>query len=534
MIWEKYRKSNNYLQEHGYIDKAQWYWNMYLGNQWEGISLTEKKKADLPVMNITKQVVDYKTAAIGQNQMTAVFSDPKGGNDEVYDLLNDFWKKRWDKEDMNTKMYELVMQAGIQGDGFIYFGTNEKSQLIPDTSILLADENDPDIQSQKYIMIRQRLFVSDIKKQAMENGVTDISAITADTEDDYIVGNKNEIEYRGDEGKCTAVIYFEKRRNENGDVTVWTGKAVKGCDYEPLHPLSLSNKRNETFYESKLYPIVKLPCTTVPNNARGRGWVEDLTSNQLILNKTYARESASIATVAFPKIAYNTNALDNPEDLKEVGAPIAVNGNAESISSMIQYLNAQPMSGDVANFIEDVFTKTKMVAGASDAITGISDPTRVSGSAISEIREQSTLTLKGNVIKLKKCYEDIARIRLDTWQTYYPDGVEVQRTPTPAEQQEIENGEQVDLLETIDGATLRELEPNIVIDVSLQTEATKDGTQAILDNKLEKGNLQFSEWVEASDPNGRVPVAKLKKILEERKAKGLDINTGLPPVQQQM
>lgn len=511
-IWKKYLKSQQYLDEQGVIRNANWYWDMYLGEQWRGVKTSTK----LPVMNITKQVVDYKTAAIAQNQMTAVFSDSKDRYqyEDLYKTLNRKWKAFWKDNKMDAKMYRMVLEAGVQGDAYLYFGERDRSMLVPDTAVLLADEQQSDIQLQKYIMLRYRPFVEDVKKEARMNGIpeTDIAAITSDSEPDYLVGNKEDIDYSSMEGKTTAVIYFEKI-----DGVVHIAKATRSCVFRPLAPLSMTDGES-TLYASQLYPVVKFTCEHVPNSARGRGWVVDMIPNQIELNKNYAKASAAIANTAYPRIAYDSNAITNPEALHEVGSPIAVNGNAQSIDTMIKYLSGVPMSGDVMNYIEDMFTKSKMLAGASDAITGISDPTRVSGSAISEIREQSTLTLKGNVVELKQCYEDIANVVLDIWKTYEVDGFSMTRMPNEDEMAQIENPDMPmpDLEDRITGQELRDLDADIDIDVTLRTEATKDATQGILDSLRDGQFITFEEWVEASDEQGTVPKERLMKIIANR------------------
>ena len=504
-IWEKYKKSDNYLQEQGIIQNNNWFWDMYLGDQWKGVKVSTK----LPVMNFTKQVIDYKTAAVGQNQMTALFYDGNPNNESIYANLNRFFKSQGKKEDLDTKIFQLLTESGIVGDGILYFGTKDDSRIIPPSSLLLADEQNPDIQSQSYIMIRIRPFKSDVIAKAEKNGVPkeEIHRITGDENPDYLVGNKEDIKH-GNDGKVTAVIYFEKK-----DGVVYMARATEHCVYEPLHPLASTDGDGAPLMGCEYYPIVKLSCQPVPNSARGRGWVQDLIPNQIETNKTYARIAAALKNTAYPRIAYNERAISNAEDLENIGAPIAIEGNAQSVSQAISFLQGAPLAGDVFNYAENLFTTTKQIAGANDAISNISDPSRVSGSALSEIREQATINLKGNVIRLKKLYEDIARIRLDMWQVYYPDGIDV----------ETDNG-----IEHIDGETLRELKPDILIDVTLRTEATKADTQNLLDTQLDKNRITFSEWVQASDGDGIVPKEKLEKIIERRKAEGRDPETGLP------
>ena len=78
-IWSKYLKGKKYIDDKGLVDKHNWYWDMYLGDQWKGV----KSMSELPVMNFIKPVVDYKAAAIGQNQMTAIYADDNTEHEEV-------------------------------------------------------------------------------------------------------------------------------------------------------------------------------------------------------------------------------------------------------------------------------------------------------------------------------------------------------------------------------------------------------------------------------------------------------------------
>lgn len=520
-IWSKYLKGKKYIDDKGLVDKHNWYWDMYLGDQWKGV----KSMSELPVMNFIKPVVDYKAAAIGQNQMTAIYSDDNTEHEEVYKRLNTFYRRCWDKEDMDIKLFHMIEHAGILGDSVLYFGKKDEARIVPPSNVIYADEQSSDVQTQKYIIIRIRPFVKDVKKTAQKNGIDEslIQSITSDTEPDYIVGERKDIDYDADEGKCTAVIYFEKI-----DGIVHIARATAECEYEPLHPIAMTDESGTPLVGCEYYPIVKLICQEKPNSARGRGWVQDLIPNQIEVNKTYARVSQANANTAYPRVAYNASMIQNPEDLNNIGAPIEIDGTAQSVSQIISYLQGTPMSSSVFTYADTMLTTTKQLAGANDSISNISDPSRVSGTALQEIREQTTINLKGNLINVKNLYRDIARIKMDMWQVYYPGGVDVRREPTPEEQELINSGQPVDLIEHIDGELLRSLEPDVTIDVTLRTESTKADQQTVVDAQLDKGRITFSEWVDVVDEDGVVPKQRFEQLIQKRKDEGRDVDTGLP------
>ena len=289
MIWEKYKKASNYQDENSIIKKSDKYWKMYLGDQWYGLDNTE----GLPVMNFVEPVVNYKVSTICRNTMTAHYSDMEGNAEYngIYDKLNSNFVSNWERSHMDNVGWQTLKAAAIVGDGYTYWGTEDltKTQVIPCTAVLLGDEQQPIIQKQPYVMIRERLFVEDVKRTALENGIDParVANISADDDNDFQIGNKNDLDYGSNDGKVLSILYFEKR-----DGIVWTGRAVKDLEYEPLHPMA-PMKQGAPIMEKglKSYPIVNLIWQDIPNSARGQGEVKKLIPNQVEVNKTYARRA---------------------------------------------------------------------------------------------------------------------------------------------------------------------------------------------------------------------------------------------------
>ena len=85
-IWAKYDKSHDYMQKKGLVSKTNRNWNMYIGNQWDGID----GGADLPSLNFIKPIVKYKVSTIAQHSMTANYADcdARPEYNDIYRFIN--------------------------------------------------------------------------------------------------------------------------------------------------------------------------------------------------------------------------------------------------------------------------------------------------------------------------------------------------------------------------------------------------------------------------------------------------------------
>ena len=523
MIWEKYKKASDFQEENAIVTKSNKCWKMYLGDQWYGLD----NKEDLPVVNFVEPVVNYKVSTICKNVMTAHYSDIEGNSEynDIYEKLNTNFASNWERGHMDTVAWQTLKAAAIVGDGYTYWGTEDltKTQVIPCTAVLLGDEQQPEIQKQPYIMIRERLFVEDVKKMAAENGIPEEKWVdlSGDEENDFQIGNRKDINYDKQDGKITSVLYFEKK-----DGVVWTGRAVEGLDYEPLHPMT-PTKNGEVMMEKglKSYPIANLIWQDIPNSARGQGEVKKLIPNQVEVNKTYARRAMATKMYAYPRMAYMANSIKNPEDLDKVGVAIGMNegSNGQSIQQLISYLMPASSSPDAKTLSDDLMQTTRDLAGAGDTSMGQIDPTRVSGTAIVAIQDQAALTLNEQVAKYKQYVEDIAKLWFDLLVAYNPNGIPIKREMTEEEEMEATGNGAIELTaeekmipDKIMPEELEKLRPEVKVDVSSNTQWSKNDEQTADDNLLANGHITFDEYVDLIPDGGILQKNLLQEIVKKR------------------
>lgn len=504
-IWKRYEKSHDFIQKKGLVTKTEKNWNFYLGNQWVGMKGTDGT-AKLPMMNFIKPTVKYKASTVAQHSMTAKYSDIEGKPElqPIYDLLNVKFQQSWEKGKMNTVGWKMVKAGAIQGDSYAYWGTDstlDEPQILSNTAVLLGDENTPNIQEQPYILIVERLDISRAKEMAKAAKVkkADIDSIVGDAETTDLVLNKDEVK-----DKVTVILMLD--RDEDGVVCVT--RSTKTVEIEPRRRLEVT-VNGEPVRGITSYPIVNYIWEMAPNSARGVSECECLIPNQIEVNKTLARRAITVKLTAFPRIAYDINAVENPEDLDKVGAAIGVNtGNAQSINQAIAYLNAANISSDADKLFSDLLVQSRELAGAGDTALGNIDPRRSSGSAIIAIRDQSQVPLNEQVGSYQQFVEDVALLWFDMWMAY-----------------DAEDFEGLDGLGWEDAANIR---PSVKIDVSQDNQWTKLAEQQGIDNLLAQGIISFEEYAQLVPEGGAVPKGRLLEIANQRRAQQMQMQQGAP------
>ena len=529
-IWERFKKSKQYMQEKAILTKTEKNWLMYIGRQWEACQNSEGME-DLPSMNFIKPTVKYKVSSIAATTVTALFSDlngereiPIGGmtvdevtgmpipltvsTNEIVGKLNDLFAISWEKGKCKRQSKRGLLHAGVQGDSYLFWGeggdTRKPPQIIHNTQMHLSNENTMDIQEQTWLAIEERLDVEVVRERARLAGVSreDIDLIRPDNATEDNLFNKREVK-----GKVTSLIYMEKDKKTG---IVWLGRCTKDVMYEQMHPIQQKKGGEYKGIGLTKYPIVPMVWEEMPNSARGMSEVEQLIPNQLELNKMLARRAISAKLTAFPRIAYDDTSLANPEALENVGAAIKLNGgNAQAIGNMIAYLAPQSMSPDAQNLCDELLNQSRTLAGASDAQLGNIDLSRVSGTAAQTVRDQQQLPLNEQQEMFQNFIEDVALLFCELWKVYYPSGLEWDGISITAEE-------------------IQSVEPNVRVDIAEDTSLSKMASQQELTNLFNNGKLTFKEYVEAYPEHSSIPKDVLRKIVADREMQMAQ--TGMPPM----
>lgn len=529
-LWTLYEQGRNYARLINMYSDTDRNYRMYNGNQWEGLPISGIEPVQL---NFIKPIVKYKIGTINSNQYAINYSSENFENREfrktaekTCELLNKKAAKIWEKDQLDLKIRRICKDSAINDEGIMYITYDEEKQspineIISKNDIYFGNENNSDIQSQPYIIIKRRLPVLTVQEIAKTQGVSDEKLM-------YIVGDNDNFEEPGEQAKyekddmCTVVTKMYK---ENG--TVHFEIATKYLEIKKDADSGL-----------KLYPVAHMIWEEKEGSARGEGEVRHLIPNQLEVNKTIMRRLITVKHTAYPTKVINTDKIMNPTDVDKVGVTIKTkNGmTVEDVNKIVGVVNPAQMSTDVEKVQNEIISLSRELAGAGDIATGNVNPEDASGKAILAVQQASQQPLIEQLAELKNFIEDLARIWLDHITTYSKEGVTLEEEITDPQ-----TGEEFTQLVTIPQSVLLELQASVKVDITPKGAFDKYAQELSLENMLKAGYFsadklsELKTYVSVLDDDAVAPKGKLEEAIEkmeEEQRKIAQINTQAQMLQQ--
>jgi hypothetical protein len=322
-VWRLFEKGRNYHRMRNIYTDTDRNYRFYNGNQWEGAKLDGVEALQ---KNFIKPIVKYKVSVIHDNLYGIVYSSENFESREFQkesakycDMLNRYAARVWEKDKMDFKGRRITKDAAINDEGILYVDF-DKEKMIPVNEIVkkndfyLGNENDDDIQSQPYILIRKRMPQSNAIEFARGYGVGEENL-------KYIVGDKDNFEESGDDAKFEVddmVSIIFKMYKKDGLVSF--SVATKWLDIAEDVETGL-----------KLYPVAHMVWEEKEGSSRGEGEVRTLIPNQIEVNRIEVRRAITTKYQAFPRTIVDTSKISNTGALDSVGGlihtPIAVLGD---------------------------------------------------------------------------------------------------------------------------------------------------------------------------------------------------------------
>ena len=506
-LWYEYEKGKDYIDSLDMVEKTNSAYRFYEGDHWHGLKSGGEK---MPIIEVIRPIVDYKTATVTANKMEAYFRPQENADSRetevICSMLNARFSREWENSYLDFMLADIVKTACITGESYLYAyfeqgnnllngqmpEGNIRYEVIDNSNIMFANEQLRDIQKQPYILIISRKDVSTVKKEAKANGLSayEINKIVPDDLKDLMCGDSAKQEVETDGGKCLCILKLYKKNGR-----VYMQKATKTCVYCKETPLPL-----------KEYPVCAYVWTEKKGSIRGVGDVYKYIPNQIWINRLEAYRLISAKMFAFPKLVYTQNIV-NAESVDAVGVALEVqDSDIRAAKDAVGYINPAPMSSDAKAVMEELVTHTKTAAGASDVALGNTHADNYH--AILAVREASAAPLNAQTDKLKKFVEDMARLMLDFWRGYYPLGITAQS----------DFGESV-----IPHSLLEELKVYIRVDTTPTTAFSKADEIKKADALLAAKLITLEEY-ETLLPAGEAMKPKLKDIIEKRKVYEVNAN----------
>ena len=507
-IWTLYEKGRNYHRMTGIYTDTDRNYNMYNGNQWAGAKLGDVE----PVQkNFIKPIVKYKLAVIHSNLYAINYSSQNYENIEFQresgrycDMLNRYAARVWERDKMDFKGRRASKDAAINDEGIIYVDFDvEKlipvNEVIKKNDIYYGNENDDDIQSQPYILIRKRMPVVNAIEFALRNGMPENKI-------PYIIGDNDTFEESGEAAKLEVddmVTIVYKLYKQDGTVhfsvaTRWveiTEDADTGLTY---------------------YPVAHMVWEEKEGSSRGEGEVRYLIPNQIEVNRTEVRRVLTVKYQAYPQKVVNETRVSNIEALNRVGAIIRTNGQeVDDVRKVVGTIPPAQMSPDVVKLQEDLIQVTRDLAGAGETATGQVNPESASGRAILAVQQAAQAPMTEQKESYKNFLEDLARIWLDYLIVHSVNGVNLEEVVT-----DDMSGEEVIQLVNVPQSVLQQLQASVKIDITPKGVYDKFAQEQTLENLLTQGFFsaqrlsEFEAYVEALDDDSVAPKQKLQGIIK--------------------
>ncbi len=510
-IWQLYEKGRNYHRLKCIYDDTDRNYRFYNGDQWEGAELGDVERVQ---KNFIKPIVKYKCAVIHDNLYAPVFSSLNFENEafrptaERYcELLNRYEAKAWERGKLDHKGRRITKDAAINGEGIIYVDFDEKTMLpvdeiIKKNDVYYGNENDDDIQSQPYILVRRRLPVVNAVDLALSLGMSEDKV-------PFIIGDKDTFEESGDAAKeelddmVTVVYKFYK---EEGTVRFSASTRL----------VEISGDND---LEIPLYPIAHFVWEEKEGSARGEGEVKNLIPNQIEVNRTEVRRVLTVKNQAFPHKVVDTSKVENPDDLGRFGMVIKTKGaTVDDVRKIVGTIPPAQMSGDVKLLQDDLIEMSRTLAGAGDTATGDINAEDASGRAILAVQQASRAPVTEQKESYKSFVEDWSRIHLAYLIAHARNGVSLEE-----EYDDPRTGQKAVRLVRVPQSALIELQADVKIDVTPKSVYDKFAQERTLENMFVGGwfNVQklpeLEIYVEALDDDSVTPKAKLQKIVKRMK-----------------
>lgn len=512
--WQLFEKGRNYLRLMNVYNDTDRNYQFYNGDQWEGAKIDGIEPVQY---NFIETIVDYKLGKINANEWGIVFSSDNFDRDfrpmaeKTCELLNKKARKVWERDKMDSKIRIFTEDSAVNSEGIIYADYDLENQspvneVLNKCDVHYGNEQSEDIQSQPYILVSKRVSVMEAREFARSNGATE-------EEISYICGDNDSFESAGKDAKyekdpmCTIVTKMWKEKG-----TVWFSKSVKY--------LEISKAKNSKL---TLYPLVHFLWKHKKGSSRGEGEVKYLIPNQLEENKTLARSALSIKQNAYPQKVADISKITNPSAMGQLGGIIKTQGAVDNVKNVFGYIEPAQMSSDVFKFMGDLISVTREIRNASDIATGGINPEDASGRAILAVQQASEQPLAKQTFGLKDAIEDLARIWLDQWTVYTPEGMTLEE-----EVVDEDTGETYTQLIQIPESVLTNLKGSVTVDITPKSAYDKYAKEVSIENLLKAGYFnaqrlsELKTYVQLLDDDSVMPKNKLEEaisIMEDEQMK---------------
>lgn len=511
-IWKLYEKGRAYHRQTGIYFDADRNYRFYNGDQWDGVKLGEGVE---PIQkNFIKPIVKYKVAVIHDNLYAIVYNSLNFENSAFREtaeryckMLNGYAARVWEQDKLDFKGRRVTKDAAINDEGIIYVNFDREkmmpvNEIIKKADVYYGNENDDDIQSQPYILIRKRMTVLGATELALAEGMSK-------SKTELIIGDNDSFDESGDAAKIeldnmVTVVYKFYKKDKTVRYSIST-KWVTVCE--------------DVDTGLTLYPIAHFAWEEKEGSARGEGEVRYLIPNQIEVNRTEMRRVLTVKLQAYPSKIVDSTKVSNMSEINKVGGVIKTKGaTVDDVRKVVGTLQPAQMSPDVKQLQDDLIMMSRELAGAGEIATGDVNPESASGRAILAVQQASQQPMTEQRESYKAFVEDLARIWLDYMIVHSANGINLEEEITDP----ITGQTSIQLVK-VPQTALVELKATVKIDITPKSVYDKFAQEQTIENLLVRGFFspqklpELEAYVDALDDDSVAPKQKLKGIVERLK-----------------
>ena len=497
--WQEYEKGIEFKRRMDYYNTVDENYRYFQGDQWGS---TQSEGLPTPVFNVIKPVIRYKISTIMQNATKIHFNTDNCTDkdypylDQVTGLLSQYSETLWEKLKMDFYNETLLQEGAITGNGFSYFYVDENTgeirmELVDGTNVYPNNPNVPEIERQSSIIIAMRRSCEYVREEAKANGFKELDLISPDEDTNELAGDEGKIEIR-DNDMC--IVLLKLWRDKKTD-TIHFSKSTRSCEFV-----------KDTDLKIRRYPLAMFTWENKKNCFFGLSDVTGLIPNQDYINTIAAMIMASTTFTAFPKMVYNEDYVDNPNN--QVGVAIGVNGSDLPINDVISYISPKSTSADVFNMFDRTIDLTRDLMGANENAMGEIDVNAASGKAILAAMEQSAKPLESIKRRFYNYLEDVALIWAELWRCTCGKSKAVTVTDEKGNRK----------VYYISAKAFKKLMLDTRVEIGPSTRWSEVTMLKTLENMLTAGYIPFEWYVNLLPENSGLPKEQLLELLSQKNA----------------
>lgn len=418
-VQSEFEKGKQFKENLNLFEQVRQNEKFYLGQQWDGLKTT---KIQPVTFNILRRVTSLFQSQVVSDDISWNIT-PFNSNDQTSiegQALDAVVERVFERQAIKTKNRKVLRNGVVDGDLCMYFSFNPKintgqlvkgdivAEPIMNTNVFFGNPHSQDVQGQPYIIIARRRPVSEVRKEAKQNGIKNWQEILPDYGSEFV----GEEQMTSDE-LVTELTRLWKVQNEVSEDIFSIPEMVENVYFMKVCGDVITYPETKT--DMTLYPLAWASWIERNNCMHGVSPITEMIPTQIAINKQATYIGAYTQNLAMPKLVYNINRLPNGWN-GDPSKAIGVTGDPREV--IANPINGVQMPNGVFSSIEMYQSMMKDCMGASDTALGnISNPDNTS--AILATQKASNAPLELQKRMFEQFNEDCIRIIVDMACAYY-------------------------------------------------------------------------------------------------------------------